>query len=369
MTVPRLRVKETELLRHATWLELFYDLVFIVAIAQLAHLLDHGLSGWRVLGYLGLFAPVWWAWTGQTFYANRFDTDDIGHRLLVALQLLAVGGMAASVADIGERSGGFALSYIAVRSLLIVEYLRARRHVPEARELVNRYLAGFSISVLLWLTSLAVPAPGRYAVWALAMIIDLGTPLTARHYQATLPPQPQHLPERFGLFVVIALGESVAGIVTGLDRQRLAGAALATAGAGVVVAISLWWLYFDNIDESVVSRTRFAGHVWMYSHLILLHAITAVGVAVEYAIAHDPLATSERWLLGLAVTGALLVLALLRTCSNRRYQELPRLAIVAAVLATTGLAGAWPSSILLIAVAALCAAQIALGAKKTQLSS
>ncbi len=74
--------------RHATWLELFYDLVFVVVIFQLAHYLEENFTLNGFLGFLALFVPVWWSWTGAVFYATRFDTDDLGHRILVLLQMV-----------------------------------------------------------------------------------------------------------------------------------------------------------------------------------------------------------------------------------------------------------------------------------------
>ena len=137
---PRLRLgKDSEAERRATWLELFYNLVFVVAIAQLAHKLNEDVSLSGFFGFVVLFIPVWWSWVGAAFYSNRFDTDDLGHRLLTAVQMLAVAALAVNVHHgLGESSAGFALSYAAVRAVLVIEYLRAGKHVVTARSLTNR---------------------------------------------------------------------------------------------------------------------------------------------------------------------------------------------------------------------------------------
>ena len=83
--------------RHATWLELFFDLVFVVIISQLSHFLLHEISLLRFLEFLFLFIPVWWAWTGVTFYSTRFYSDDVGHRLLLLLQMGGAGAMAVNI--------------------------------------------------------------------------------------------------------------------------------------------------------------------------------------------------------------------------------------------------------------------------------
>jgi low temperature requirement protein LtrA len=132
--------------RHATWLELFYDLIFVVVISQLAHNLDLDFSFYGFLSFLALFVPVWWSWTGAAFYATRFDTDDLGHRLLTLLQMIGAAALAVNVSDgLGKDSTGFALSYAAIRVILVVEYMRTGRSKPfsSASPLIRRYTRGF----------------------------------------------------------------------------------------------------------------------------------------------------------------------------------------------------------------------------------
>ena len=177
---PRLRIYDADNgePRHATWLELFYDLVFVVAVSQLAHKLSGDVSLQGFLGYAGLFVPLWWTWIGTTFYANRFDSDDTIRRVMMGLQMLAIAALAVNVHHAwGDTATGFAISYIVSRLLLIVEYLRAAKHIPQARPLVYPMTAGFSVGVLFWIVSLWVPAPGRFALWGIGLIIDFVTPL------------------------------------------------------------------------------------------------------------------------------------------------------------------------------------------------
>ncbi|NUR90133.1 MAG: low temperature requirement protein A [Nonomuraea sp.] len=330
---PRLRLFEN-VQRRATWLELLYDLVFVVAVAELADVLEPGVTVPRLVTFVGLFVPVWWAWAGYVFYANRFDTDDVSHRLLVVPQILAVAVMAASVSDLGERSAMFALSYVAVRILLIVAYLRVGRHVAEARPLALRYVAGFAVSVLIFLASLAVEPPVRYWFWAVAMVIDLATPFISRRYQSALPPQSEHLPERFGLFVVIVLGEVVAAVVGGLKGHAVTAGTLAIALAGVAIALAFWWLYFDHLDEEVVLRTRFAGQVWVYSHLPLAMALVAFGIGIEHAITHP---AGAAWSVGVPAALVFAVLGVQRYCSGNARLGTIRLAAAVVTLATAAL--------------------------------
>ncbi|MFF4196539.1 low temperature requirement protein A [Nonomuraea sp. NPDC001831] len=330
---PRLRLFE-QVHRRATWLELLYDLVFVVAVAELADVLAGGADAGRVLTFVGLFVPVWWSWAGYVFYANRFDTDDVSHRLLALPQILAVATMAASVSDIEQRSALFAISYAAARILLVVAYLRAGRHVPEARPLTVRYAAGFSVAAVIWVASLAVEPPQRYALWAVALVIDLATPLLSRGHQSRLPPQSEHLPERFGLFVVIVLGEVVAAVVTGLKGHDVTPSVLLVALAGVAIAMAFWWLYFDHVDESVVLRTKLAGQVWVYSHLPLSMGLVAFGIGIERAIMHP---SGASWAVGVPAAVVFAVLGLQHLCSSDRRAGAVRLAAAVLALASAAL--------------------------------
>lgn len=301
--------------RHATWLELFFDLVFVVAVSELAGLLHEELSPARLLQFVLLFIPVWWAWTGGAFLADRFETDDPVHWLLTGVQMLGIAFLAVSVHEgLEHGSAGFAASYAVVRSVLALQYVRAGNRWPSARPLTRRYAAGFGIATGIWAASLLVPVPARFAVWVLALAVDFATPLTSRHLHATFPIDASHLPERFGLFTIIVLGESVAAVVHGVAGEHLGLASAAVASLGLAVAFSLWWMYFDRVDSSVVTRTRVAGQLWVYTHLPLVAGLTVAGVGVERAVETSPhlaMPGPDRWLLGGALAVCLLALAVI----------------------------------------------------------
>ena len=159
---PRLRtVQEEE--RSATWLELFYDLAFVAAVAALGvNLLgDSSLTGW--LAYAGYFVLIWWLWASHTFYADRFDTDDLVYRLIAGAQMVAIAFLAASlISESGTPTVVFATAYAFVRILLVGLYARVHRHVPEARRLVLGYMRGFGAAAVLWTAAIFIPEPGRF---------------------------------------------------------------------------------------------------------------------------------------------------------------------------------------------------------------
>src|SRR5438105_4994458 len=154
---PRLRTLagDDEDDRRATWLELFFDLVFVAAVSQLANALSSDPTAPRFFEFLGVFVPVWWAWMGFTYYANRFDTDDLVYRLLTLLAMFGVAAVATTVPSVFEgQTTAFPIAYVAVRVVLLTLYARAARHVPQARALARWFLTAFGVAVLIWLASL-----------------------------------------------------------------------------------------------------------------------------------------------------------------------------------------------------------------------
>ncbi|RCJ24572.1 low temperature requirement protein A [Nostoc sp. ATCC 43529] len=326
---PRLRIgEETEEERHATWLELFYDLVFVVAVSQLAHNLNEDISLSGLFGFVVLFIPVWWSWIGTTFYANRFDSDDVGHRLLIAIQMLTAAAMAVNIHHgLDESSPGFALSYALGRAVLVIEYVRAGIHIPSARPLTTRYATGFAIAALLWLISAFIPIPWRFALWTLGIIIDFATPLTARKFQLGLLPHASHLPERFGLFTIIVLGEAIIAVVNGVSEQKWNTLTVISAVFGLIIAFSWWWVYFDNLGGQPIEIARTHGKVgvvnlWLYTHLPLVIGIAAAGVGVQQILLSKPtlaLPDSHRWLICGSVALCSLAVSILHTFGVIRY--------------------------------------------------
>jgi low temperature requirement protein LtrA len=277
--------------RKVTWLELFFDLIFVAAVAQVAAPLraDYTIEG--LIRFTPLFVLIWSAWTGQSLFATRFDSDDVIQRGLTLLQMFAVAAMAANAKEAldSRSSAGFAAAYAAVRVVLVAQYCRARR-VPGARALTMRYALGHGLAAALWLASAFAPAPARFVVWVAAFGIDLGTPWVAVPHSVRVPPDASHLPERFGLFTLILLGESVVAVMQGMESQEDWTAAAATcAFLGMGISFLIWWWYFDGAagasEHPVQSRSdaiRF--HIWSYAHVPLALGIIVTGVGVQRTV-------------------------------------------------------------------------------------
>ena len=327
---PRLQTMGDGGHRTATWLELFYDLAFVVAIAILGGRLLDDTTWTGLWSFLGYFALLWWLWASHTFYADRYDTDDLVYRLWAAAQMVAVLVMAASLGHgPSESTTVFAAGYAGARLVLLALYWRVYRHVSETRRLVTGYLIGFGAAAVVWLASVFVPDPARFAVWGVALAIDLATPWVVRRQQATVPLDESHLPERFGLFVILVLGESLAAVVAGLSHIGWTTSSLIAAILGVLLATLLWWLYFDNAEGSVVRRRNIEGKTWrptgwIYTHFPLAAALAIVGVALDQAIlsaGEGPMPPAQRWLLLGGVALALVCLAILQIASLSYSKE------------------------------------------------
>lgn len=368
---PRLRtLDESE--RSATWLELFYDLVFVAAVAVLGGrvLVDPSWEG--VLSYSGYFFLLWWLWASHTFYADRFDTDDFVYRNVAAAQIVAIVVIAASLSTGDSASTlAFSIGYAAARLILLALYARAYVHVEPAKVLCAGYLKGFGAAAVLWVSAIFVPEPARFWVWGLALAVDLATPYIMRKEQARVPLDVSHLPERFGLFTILVLGESIAAAILGLSHVHWDVTSTMTAILGVTIATALWWIYFDNLDGFNVRRRKEAKNwrptVWIYTHLPLAIGIAVAGVGVEHAItasAHpEDWHAAERWLLVGAIATALFAMAIILEASRREGDEIKRVVIKArlvgvAVVAVIGLfSGLGPFGLVLL-LAIACVGQV-----------
>jgi low temperature requirement protein LtrA len=311
--------------RHASWLENFYDLIVAIIVYQLSRDLNQDVSMYGFLSFVALFIPALWAWIGVTFYSTRFETDDLTHRLLMLLQIAAAVFMAVSIPDgLGKNSGWFALSYALIRTILVIEYLRTRKHVPAARQLTTKYSIGFSIAAGIWFVSAFVPPPIRFIFWIIGLGVDIGTPLLfARQLSVQFAPHIQHLPERFGSFTIIVLGISILGVVNGIAAHNWTASSIISAGLGLGIAFSLWWIYFDTVDGSEIRALRENKQIgiyvtWLYIHFPLIIGFTAFGVSVEHIVLSNQalaLPSSEKWLLCTSTFLCLLALGVIQMTS------------------------------------------------------
>jgi low temperature requirement protein LtrA len=356
--------------RHATWTELFFDLVFVVAVAQLAAGLHEHVSASGALAFAGLFVPVWWTWTTYAYVADLFDADEGAFRLVLLAAMLGSAALAATIPQAFEgHTAAFVVAYALLRADLVALYAWAWRTDPAVSRLAAVHAAGFGAGLVVWLASLAVPAPARYAVWALAIAVDLGTGLVAYLRREDVPVHRSHMPERFGLFTLIVLGESVLAVSAGTASADWALAPALTAAAGFVLAVALWWLYFARFDEEVFNialRGDAAGRrrsfVFGYGHVVVFASLAAVGAGVRLGLdraLEGGAAGDAAAVLGAAVAGSLAGLALVQWAAPG---GLPGRAVAArgAVAAGALALAIWGAQLDALAVVALCALGVVL---------
>lgn len=367
---PKLNTGES---RSASRLELFFDLAYVLAVAQLATSLVTDLDGAGLLQFVSLLVIVWLSWVGYTLYAKRFDTDDLLLRFAKFADMFAILGVAASISEAtGESFLAFAVSYLLVRLVLVGLYWRAWRYVPEARGTSVVYLVSMTAVAALWGVSLLAPMPVAFALWGVAVAIDVAAPLVASRRSEQAPLHLEHLPERFGLLVILVLGEVIAAVVTGVHDTHWVRPSVLIAVWGFVVAGGLWWTYFDvgnAISAHALQRaeeveqqqgrnenTSERHDLFIYGHLPLTVGVLALGVGLEDLILHpdDALPSSGGWLVVGGLVGFLVGAAMLLRASRQR----PSLTVywpVAAIAAVIGLALLGPADPLVFAtcVAAL----------------
>ncbi len=315
-----------ESLRHATWLELFFDLVFVVAMAELGGYLHDHLTLVGFLQFAGLFAIVWWVWLALSYYADTYATEDvISHVLLIATMF---GVIFLSQTIDGALSGGsfaFAAGVFVLRVILTASHVRGLHMESEARRFVTYWIGLEVLVTAVWGLSLLVPEPGRYGLWVASFVISTAGISAIYLGFETVETQVSHFSERLGLFTILVLGETIIVVAFGTSFVDVDARTVLIGSLGFAIAVSAWWLYFNRFDEGVVDwalrgdperwlQARQRGIVHIYGHYLVHGGIIAAGVGVEAVIeashAHHALGAGGRvalcvglgaFVLGLAV--------------------------------------------------------------------
>ena len=288
--------------QRATSLELFYDLVFVFAVTQVSHLLLDHLT-WTGAGQAAvILLAVWWSWNYTTWATNELDPESPVVRLVVIGVMLASLTMAIAIPQaFGGRALLFAGSYVAIqvgRTAFLAFAAAGRGTLERAR--AERILIWFVASGALWLAGAVADGSARTALWLGALALDYGAPLIVFRVPGLRPVasaawnvQTAHFAERFQLFVIIALGESI--VLTGATTSDLElGLARMTAFAlAFLASAALWWLYFTYVAriaerrlELAADRTTMARDGYTYLHVVLVAGVIVSAVGDELVIAH-----------------------------------------------------------------------------------
>jgi low temperature requirement protein LtrA len=279
--------------RAATPLELFFDLVFIVAVASavesLHGALSRGVVASSVLGYFVAFFALWWAWMNFTWFASAYDRDDVIYRVSMFVAMAGALILAAGLPGaFNQRDRWIAvLGYVVMRLVLVTQWIRVARDDPPRRRTARRFAIGVATCQVGWVAALALPP-----VWWLAVagpigaVAELLVPVWAESAGPT-PWHPGHITERYGLFTIIVLGESVLAASLAIQSATSDGGLTAELVGiivgGLLIIFSMWWLYFDRPTDRLLSSTRTA-FVWGYGHLPVFASAAAVGAGLAVAV-------------------------------------------------------------------------------------
>lgn len=278
--------------RHATWLELFFDLVFVAAIGfvahDLAHTHDNHLSSTQILHFPLQFIPIWWIWTSHTIYCNRFDTDSKQHRfatLLIMLLLVIMPTFLGS--NVVQRYSLFVLTYVSIRLIIAGMYFNSAGKHGEKSVFTKRVGIGFAIGALICGSSIFFEAPLRYVVFYVGIIFDLTFPLLLQDKLRSIPVHLEHLVERSGLLIIILLGESVISLVTALQGEEWDVYKAVAAISGFIMTGAIWWIYFDSFNKLEHAKHTLTGMPILYAHLIVCMGLIMLANVIRHAILQD----------------------------------------------------------------------------------
>ena len=309
--------------RTSTPLELFFDLVFVVAINFAAQALHHDLNAGHIrhgmTGYATVIFAISWAWINFSWFASAYDTDDIPYRIAVFVQMTGALVLAAGIERaFSERDIRLVVvGYVIMRLALVSQWVRAGISDPPHRTTAYRYAIGIALVQVGWIVLGFLANNVELSYFVILMICELVVPIWAEHANMTTW-HPEHIGERYGLFTIIVLGEAVLAsalaIQTVVDDRLFDRQMTAIVIGSLLILYMLWWLYFEynvRVDEVLTSAKR--QFFWGYGHIVLWGSVAAVGVgigiSIDYATHHSDLSrTGAQSVLSIAVATYLISL-------------------------------------------------------------
>jgi low temperature requirement protein LtrA len=280
--------------RTATPLELFFDLAYVVAIAQAGLALHHaeveGHFFFGIVRYLMVFFAIWWGWMNFTWFATSFDTDDWLYRLTTIVQIGGSLTLAAGVPNMmsGENPDVMVvfIGYVIMRLAMVSQWLRAAAQYPQCRPTTLRYAWGISLAQLYW-AGYALGAFGHaQALFWLGAALELAVPVWAERHGYT-PWHRHHIVERYGLFTIIVLGESVLASTMAVIHATGSADHLPTlvliAVTALVIVAAMWWIYFAGPQHGLITDLR-TSILWGYGHFLIFLSAAAIAPGIEVAL-------------------------------------------------------------------------------------
>src|SRR5688572_25564687 len=277
--------------RRATWLELFFDLIFVVAVGDACHILSETHDGHfapqQFLHFVLVFLPLWWIWAGHTIYANRFDTDSRPHRLSTLLIMFLLIVISAQISAGAQEHYALAVAcYCAARLVIAVMYFVSRRKHHDRGGFATQVGTVFAFGAAISLSSILLEPPWSYVVFYAGIVFDMAALVLLNRRLHVVPAHTPHLVERVGLLTIIMLGESVISISAALADIAWNPSNVIAAVSGFVMVSAIWWIYYDSFH--LLEQRKFkTGHSILYSHFFLFVGLAILASLIRHAILGD----------------------------------------------------------------------------------
>ncbi|GAA5316773.1 MAG: low temperature requirement protein A [Candidatus Pelagadaptatus aseana] len=278
--------------RHATWLELFFDLVFVAVIGVITHDLAHTHHGHigveQLLRFPLVFIPVWWIWMTHTLWANRFDKDSREHRLFSLSIMTLVILMSVFALDI--QADGFVYFvglYGLIRLMMALLYWRVHHAAAEGVHFARRMSIAIGVGALISLSGLFFEGPVKYVLFHGGLLLDAVWQAVIRRDNTADPIDQEHFVERIGLLAIIILGESVIAMVGSLNHSVWDGYDIVSAATGFLLIGAIWWIYFDSFPTLERAKRLHTGNVLIYTHLLVCMGLLILANMIRHAILGD----------------------------------------------------------------------------------
>lgn len=279
--------------RVASPLELFFDLCFVVAIAQagvqLVHSIAEGHAGEGILNYAMVFFAIWWAWMNFSWFASAYDNDDVLYRVVTLVQIAGVLVLAAGVSRAFEDHDFLTvwLGYVIMRLAMSAQWIRVALSSEGAeRTMALRYAGGVLLCMVGWLGLVVLPVGARPWVFLVMAVVEMCVPAYAEK-DFTSSWHPHHIAERYGLFTIIVLGETIAAatvaVKSAVDENDALGELLPIAAGGLLIVFAAWWIYFVVPIHGRL-RTSKQAFLWGYGHYLIFASAAAIGAGLEVAV-------------------------------------------------------------------------------------
>ena len=319
----------------STWLQLFFDLVYVAILVELGNRLGSDLNLQGIVTFVLLLIPIWWSWLEFVDYGRRYPVDDIGQRILTVLYMAIMLFLAFEIHSLtGSGMTTFIFTYGISKFILAAMYSRAWLYYPSYRHHTSIRASAFILVGILWFL-IGFIGPTNLWLWLLVAILGALMPWFIRIFQGVtnrsdlpLPPIKYHFTlYRFGELTIIVLGEFFIKLVTSSSGRELT-IVNYLIGAGLLgISVSLWWLYFDHLEHAKLANVGTRLKIWTYSHFPFMVAITAYGVVgnkIFSVLPRQPLDDPKRLLFTIALAIAVLAFGLIEWASKEKDGPLSR---------------------------------------------